>query len=109
MAQLNCRVGDLAITVRFNQPENVGIIVQIVGVCMYIDTWEGFEHPIHIWDVDVICKDSHIAYFSDEPIPTRLLFKGGPIPDAFLQPITAPINEEDLLRAEALEEERKGK
>jgi hypothetical protein len=35
------------------------------------------------------------------------LYKSGPIPDAFLQPITPPIDLEELLKAEALEDEQK--
>ncbi len=51
MAKLNCRVGDLAITVRSNIPDNVGLIVRIVDICMYLDEWKDLEGPVHIWDV----------------------------------------------------------
>ena len=107
MAKLNCRVGDLAITVRSNIPDNVGLVVRIVDICMYLDEWKGLEGPVHIWDVDLVCEDSRLVCFTDQPIPERLLYKSGPIPDAFLQPITPPIDLEKLLKAEALEDEQK--
>ncbi|MEY3814909.1 MAG: hypothetical protein RJA18_1374 [Pseudomonadota bacterium] len=64
MAKLNCRVGDLAITVRSNIPDNVGLVVRIVDICMYLDEWKDLEGPVHIWDVDLVCEDSRLVCFS---------------------------------------------
>ena len=39
MAKLNCRVGDLAMIVRYELPADLGVIVRILGVSDEMQTW----------------------------------------------------------------------
>jgi hypothetical protein len=94
MSNLNCKVGDLAVTVRAELPENLGNIVRIVG-CHGKSTWYGFKGPIHLWEVEVV-EGGRLVYEYDDGI--REYETRGLAPDAFLKPL-APIS------ADAAEEE----
>ena len=86
MSTLNCRLGDLAVTVRAEIPENVGNIVRIVG-CHGEDKWWGFDAPTHLWEVEVV-EGGRLVYEYDDG--TREYETRGLAPDAFLKPI-APL------------------
>jgi hypothetical protein len=86
MKALNCRLGDLAVTVTAELPENLGNIVRIVGNHGE-DTWFGFKGPIHIWEIEVV-EGGRLVYEYDDG--TREYETRGLAPDAFLKPI-APL------------------
>ena len=87
MSTLNCRLGDLAVTVRAALPENLGNIVRIVGYHGK-STWYGFKDPIHLWEIEV-AEGGCLVYEYDDG--TREYETRGLAPDAFLKPI-APKN-----------------
>ena len=86
MSILNCRLGDLAVTVRAEIPENLGNIVRIVGYHGK-STWYGFKDPIHLWEIEV-AEGGCLVYEYDDG--TREYETRGLAPDAFLKPI-APL------------------
>jgi len=86
MKALNCRLGDLAVTVRAELPENIGVIVRVIG-CHGVDEWWGFDVPTHLWEVQAI-EGAHLTYeFEDGSRKYKVI---GLAPDAFLRPI-APL------------------
>jgi len=83
MNGLNCRLGDLAVTVKAEIPENLGNIVRIVGFCG-VKKWYGFKEPTPVWEVEVV-EGGRLVYEyegGDREYATE-----GQIPDAFLKPI----------------------
>ncbi len=87
MSTLNCRLGDLAVTVRAALPENLGAIVRIIG-CHGVDEWWGFDAPTHLWEVQAI-EGAYLTYeFEDGSREYKVI---GLAPDCFLKPI-APRN-----------------
>ena len=86
MSILNCRLGDLAVTVRAEIPENLGNIVRIVGYHGK-STWYGFKDPIHLWEIEV-AEGGRLVYEYDDG--TREYETRGLAPDVFLKPI-APL------------------
>ena len=88
MNALNCRLGDLAVTIRAELPENVGNIVRVVG-CHGVDTWWGFKDPIHLWEIEVV-EGGRLVYEYDGG--SREHLTQGLAPDAFLKPI-APLGQ----------------
>ena len=86
MKSLNCRLGDLAVTVKAAFPENLGRIVRIVGSHGH-GKWWGFDAPTHLWEIEVI-KGARIIYEYDNG--SRKAHTRGLAPDAYLKPI-APV------------------
>jgi hypothetical protein len=84
MELLNCRVGDLAVTVTAALPENVGKIVRVVG-SHGMDTWWGFDQPTHLWEV-VTVEGTFLVY--EDAWGVREFVQGGRVPDAFIRPLT---------------------
>ena len=83
MNQLNCRIGDLAVTIRAALPENIGKIVRIIGF-HGVDEWWGFDEPIHLWEVQAI-EGAYLTYeFEDGSREHKVI---GLAPDAFLKPL----------------------
>lgn len=86
MAKLNCGVGDLAITVRCNFPENLGNIVRIVSAVGF-DEWQGHDKLLYTWNVDVATEDGYLYYQGEDGLE---LYKSGPVPDIYLRRLTPP-------------------
>lgn len=95
MNALNCRLGDLAVTIRAELPENLGNLVRIVGNHGH-DKWWGFEEPIHLWEVEVV-EGGRLIYEYDDG--SRESVTRGLAPDAFLKPI-APAKTDSKTRQE---------
>lgn len=92
---LNCRVGDLAITVKCEIPENLGRIVRVVA-SNGIEHWSDYG-PMHTWEVETLSQSETLTYV----IKGKLCFKSkGPVPDAFLRPLRPPADEPVLQEAE---------
>ena len=85
--KLNCSVGDLAITVGSNIPENCGNIVRIHSALGF-DNWRGHEKPLYTWNVEIATPEGWLHYcFDDGEICKR---KEGPVPDKYLRRLTPP-------------------
>ena len=84
--KLNCSLGDLAITVGNEVPENSGLIVQIIGTRGLIE-WRGFDCPIHVWEVEIQSPEGLLTYLYGD-IVDRL--RVGPAPDVYLHRILDP-------------------
>jgi hypothetical protein len=84
MSALNCRLGDLAVTVKAEIPENIGNIVRIVGF-FGVKRWFGFKEPIPLWEVEAVAG-GRLVYEYEGGV--RAYRSQGQIPDAFLKPIT---------------------
>ncbi|MFZ9958715.1 MAG: hypothetical protein ACO3E7_08840 [Burkholderiaceae bacterium] len=84
MNGLNCRVGDLAVTIKAELPENLGSIVRIVGF-LGAKKWYGFKAPTPLWEVEAVegCRLVYEYEGGEREYTTE-----GHIPDAFLKPIT---------------------
>ena len=81
MTYLNCSIGDLAITVRAHNPENIGRIVRIVGSHGVL-WWHGFSGGTHIWQVEVASAGTFLVYEADG---SKRYATSGMCPDAFLR------------------------
>jgi hypothetical protein len=92
---LNCRVGDLAITVKCEIPENLGRIVRVLA-SNGIEDWSDYG-PLHTWEVQTLSESDTLTYV----IKGKLCFKSkGPVPDAFLRPLRPPADEPALETAD---------
>jgi hypothetical protein len=83
MSALNCRLGDLAVTVKAEIPENLGNIVRVVGFSG-VKRWYGFKEPTPLWEVEVV-EGGRLVY--EYEVGDRRYATEGQIPDAFLKPI----------------------
>ena len=90
MAKLNCRVGDLAMIVRYELPADLGVIVRVLRVSEIMETWWGSDDEIHIWDVEVVLKGNYYCYPHVDEELQKIMNFDGPMPDAYLMPITPP-------------------
>jgi len=86
MPKLNCAVGDLAITVFCNLPENTGNIVRIKSGLGFRE-WGANSQPLYSWDVEIATEHGWLAYDYDGYLETA---KCGPVPDKYLRRITPP-------------------
>ncbi len=83
MRALNCRLGDLAVTIRAELPENLGTIVRVVGI-RGMKKWWGFKTPIFVWDVETV-EGGRLVY--EDANGRREFTNAGMVPDTFLKPI----------------------
>ena len=85
MTALNCKVGDLAIVVATELPQNLGQIVEVLG----LQTGKplGLSGLGHIWQVRAVSGRSSLVYrFNDTgKIVTNA---EGPAPDRCLRPVS---------------------
>ena len=100
MEKLNCRAGDLAITVRCALPENIGNIVYVRKFLGPVE-WHAIDHALPSWEVEIATPEGWLAYDFDGYLETR---KSGPVPDAYLRRLTPSIDY--LLVDEKRENER---
>ena len=87
MRKLNCKSGDLAITVRAEVPQNLGRVVHIVK-SLGAQDWSTFG-AVQMWWVEAISGSSRPLHYlcSDGTIK---LARAGPVPDLLLTPIVPP-------------------
>lgn len=85
-AKLNCAVGDLAITVNCQIPQNLGNIVRIVSSGGFQE-WQGFSQLLYTWNVEVATEGGALFYEVENGIEA---FTSGPAPDIYLRRITPP-------------------
>lgn len=102
MAQHNCKVGDLAITVTAQWPDNVGNIVEIIELAAADEAGSLAEEFGLVWRVRTVGKAVlHYRYPQEDGTFLHDLTREGPVPDRFLKPITPP--EQTLDEAHVLE------
>jgi hypothetical protein len=86
MNQLNCGVGDLAITVNSQLPENCGTIVRVVSAVGF-DKWLEHDALLYTWNVEVATEGGLLYYQYAQETRTA---KAGPVPDKCLRRLTPP-------------------
>ena len=86
MTKLNCAVGDLAITVKSNLPENLGNIVRIISSKGF-QQWPRHEELLYTWNVEVATENGLLHYRYEQELCTT---KSGPVPDSYLRRLTPP-------------------
>jgi hypothetical protein len=86
MSQLNCSVGDLAITVNCEVPANLGTIVQIKSA-IGMKCWGPDNTELFSWQVEVATENGFLVYEYETHSDT---VKAGPVPDKCLRRITPP-------------------
>ena len=83
MLNINCRVGDLAITVQAYNPDNIGKIVRVIR-SKGIGPWPDLVGPQQIWEIESATPGVALIYsINDVPFLTQ----EGEAPDCFLRPI----------------------
>jgi hypothetical protein len=85
MQKLNCKVGDLAIVVSAKLPQNVGQIVEVIG----LQTGKPFAltDPGQVWEVRAVSgRDS--LYYLLERTGRVVQHVQGPVPDSRLRPVS---------------------
>jgi hypothetical protein len=87
---MNCKPGDLAITVRADLAENLGKIVRVVSYGGRV-TWAGFREPTCLWRVTAASEACSLVYKFADGERVRVL--SGLVPDVFLRPIRPPSGE----------------
>ena len=87
MSKLNCKAGDLAITVRAEVPQNLGHIVHIVK-SLGVQPWSDFGE-VNMWWVESLPSSSRLLHYL-YPDGTIELTRAGPAPDILLVPIVPP-------------------
>lgn len=86
MSNLNCEVGDLAITVHCDVPANLGTIVRVVAAAG-IKRWGPTKTQMFSWQVEVATENGFLVY---EYETHSEALKSGPVPDQCLRRITPP-------------------
>jgi len=92
MAKLYCQVGDLAIAVNTELPENQGCIVRVLAPLGLFE-WSTFG-LLPIWLVEVVTLGRSLHYLTEGVMASCEI---GPVPDRCLRPITPPQGERELL------------
>lgn len=86
MTALNCKVGDLAIVVATELPENLGQIVEVLGLQTGVPfsmTGRG-----HMWQVRAISGRATLTYRFNEAVIRVVEHSEGPAPDRCLRPVS---------------------
>lgn len=86
MTKLNCSVGDLAITVFCNLPENRGNIVRIKSA-IGPRGWGCADDELFTWQCEIATEGGYLFYDTDGYLTSA---KVGPVPDKYLRRITPP-------------------
>jgi hypothetical protein len=86
MNPLNCGIGDLAITVSSQLPENYGTIVRIVSA-VGLEKWLEHDELLYTWNVEVATEGGALFYECEDGIAS---FTSGPAPDIYLRRLTPP-------------------
>jgi hypothetical protein len=84
MSKLNCKIGDLAIVVSAELPQNIGYIVEVIGI--HTDKPLLLERPGHVWQVRGASGRKGLHYqFRDTGLVVQ--HSEGPVPDLCLRAI----------------------
>ena len=83
--KLNCKPGDLAITIKCHVPDNLGKIVEVVSFEGLVD-WPHYEEPIPVWSIRAYPGSKGLTYLY--PDGTVKNADSGLAPDCFLRPIS---------------------
>ena len=95
--KLNCKAGDLAITVKCDVPENLGRIVRVIAFEGFKE-WPHYPDPIPVWLVGAYSGNDGLSYqYPDGSIKKS---KGGLVPDCFLRPISGLELEDEVSNTE---------
>ncbi len=95
--KLNCKVGDLAITIKCQVPDNLGKIVQIIAY-EGLQEWPHYPDPIPVWLIRAYSGSKSLSYLY--PDGTVQKSNGGLAPDCFLRPISGLEPEEEINQVE---------
>jgi hypothetical protein len=95
--KLNCKPGDLAITIKCDVPDNLGKIVEIIAY-EGLQEWPHFPEPIPVWLIRAYSGNNSLSYLY--PDGTLKKSNGGLAPDSFLRPITGLESEDELAKSE---------
>jgi hypothetical protein len=85
MDNLNCRPGDLAVTVTATNAENIGVLVEVIGPAD-ATRWPLADETGLLWWVRAVGRP--MAYVFDDGHVEHLY--AGPVPDRCLRPIRGP-------------------
>jgi hypothetical protein len=86
MTALNCKVGDLAIVVNTELPQNLGQIVEVLGIQTgrpLVLSGHG-----HIWHVRAVSGRKTLVYRFNEVVIRFVEHAEGPAPDRCLRPVS---------------------
>jgi hypothetical protein len=81
---MNCQVGDLAVVVDAELPENIGKLVRVVQPGDW-SIWSSFEDLIYVWVVESLSSECPLVY--EHGLGNRSEARKGFVPDVFLRPI----------------------
>ena len=95
MQKLNCKVGDLAIVVNAENPDNVGQIVEVLGR----KRKRGIDltGPGHVWDVRTVTGRATLCYRYHLEDGRIAKHAEGPVPDCRLRPVSG-LTDDDAVR-----------
>ena len=93
MSQLYCKVGDLAIVVNTELPQNLGQIVEVLG----LPSGEDFRTrlPGHLWQVRAVSGRRTLSY-RDNFSGTITKYSEGPAPDRCLRPVSGLTDDDSV-------------
>ena len=94
--KLNCKAGDLAITVKCHVPDNLGKIVQIIAY-EGLQEWVNYPDPIPVWLIRAYSGSSGLTYLFPDGIVKRT--ETGLVPDCFLRPISGLELEDEVIES----------
>ena len=100
MNSLYCKLGDLAITVKAHNIENIGKVVKIIGVEGFT-SWPDINGKIFVWIVESATQGVKLKYENADS--TFSYANCGQVPDNFLRPLLK--NKGSLTQEETLETE----
>jgi hypothetical protein len=95
--KLNCKAGDLAITVKCHVLDNLGKIVEVVSFEGLVD-WPHYEDPIPVWLIKSYPGSSGLTYLFPDGTVKRT--ETGLVPDCFLRPISGLELEDEVSNTE---------
>lgn len=105
MIKRNCKVGDLAITVRAQWQDNVGNIVEIVRPAgTRADPENIKKFGFHWWVRAVGHSVLHYRYPQEDGRFEHDFLREGAVPDSFLRPITPPKGWQDDLNESGIDQ-----
>ena len=95
MTKLNCRVGDLAIVVSAENVENLGNLIEVVG--LKDKQGPNVEGPGHVWHVRTVSGRATLTYRYKTEGGRIEHHAEGPVPDVRLRPVSG-LADDDAVR-----------
>lgn len=98
MQQLHCKIGDLAIVVNTDLPQNLGQIVEVLGLPLRASKLDVIGRG-HLWQVRTVSGRPTLVYciYTD---PVRFeAYTEGPVPDRCLRPVSG-LTDGDAVRTD---------